>query len=79
MDTICLLVKFLADNGFKIKSKDDPTLHRPAERAEAIADELTAIAVEALDKLSPEEREKRIQAFENSVAAAAQAKGKVSQ
>ncbi|HSY33915.1 MAG TPA: hypothetical protein VLA42_18185 [Verrucomicrobiae bacterium] len=33
-----------------------------------IADELTTIAVEHLDKLSPEEREKRIQALEKRVA-----------
>lgn len=35
---------------------------------EEIADELTAIVVEGLDNLSPEEREKRIQAFEKRVA-----------
>ena len=36
--------------------------------AEEIADELTAIAVEGLAGLSPEEQEKRIRAFEKRVA-----------
>lgn len=40
---------------------------------EEIADELTAIAVEGLDKLSPEEREKRIVAFEKRVATSCRA------
>lgn len=41
--------------------------------AEEIADELTAIAVEHLDKLPPEEREKRVQAFEKRVATSGRA------
>ena len=41
--------------------------------AQEIADELTAIAVEHLDNLSPEEREKRILAFERAVATSGRA------
>lgn len=34
---------------------------------EQLADEFTAIAAKHLDKLSPEERERRIQAFEKRI------------
>lgn len=32
--TLCLFVDFLVANGFKVKSKDDPTLARPGSQPE---------------------------------------------
>jgi hypothetical protein len=37
---------------------------------EQLADKFTAIAVKHLDKLSPDERERRIQAFEKRISGA---------
>ncbi len=38
---------------------------------EQLADQFTAIAVKHLDQLSPDERERRIQAFEKRISSAA--------